>query len=147
LSLESAFHYENRPLFFANVRQLLHDDGLFVITDILLQKRREEYTDVFSNTFLTIFGDFLCFPTQNMITLDRWTEQMEESGLQVVEKKIVTHLTFAPYYRHFFHVYCQNKGWSSWMANLLNFTFQSVQPFEYVIAVCKKREKELSPKK
>jgi cyclopropane fatty-acyl-phospholipid synthase-like methyltransferase len=72
-SIESAFHYSDRPKFFANVNSVLQNDGVFVISDILLNKDYPK--TIMNNLFLKIFSDFLHIPKQNLIG-----GQMEAAG-------------------------------------------------------------------
>jgi cyclopropane fatty-acyl-phospholipid synthase-like methyltransferase len=134
LSIESAFHYKDRPLFFNSVSKLLTKDGIFVISDIML---KDTYTPtIMTRCFLDFAKDFLCIPEQNLIKAQKWRAQVEENGLKVVELYDITDKTFVPYYSHFFNKYIQEKQLPLCTASMLEYMFCTVQPFAYLVAVC-----------
>jgi cyclopropane fatty-acyl-phospholipid synthase-like methyltransferase len=136
-SIESAFHYKDRSLFFNNVRNLLKKDGLFVISDIIL---KDDFEPSFiNNFFINIASDFLCIPEQNLIKLNKWKNQFQNSYLEIVELHDITDKTFVPYYEFFFENYIRNKKLPNFMADILIYIFNNIQPFSYVVAVCKPR--------
>jgi len=139
LSIESAFHYSDRPNFFRNVNTLLkkNEDSVFVISDISLTKSRME-NDMLTKIVLKFFRDFLHIPEQNLITRDQWKEQLSEN-LEVIEYIDVTNTTFKPYYIHWMKTYIENKGGPSFIGDLLGSFFCTYQPFSYNIAVCKQK--------
>jgi ubiquinone/menaquinone biosynthesis C-methylase UbiE len=136
LSLESAFHYPDRPLFFKNVYSLLKPDGVFAIGDIVIDNECKR--DIFTNLFIRVFSDFLHIPKTNLITANQWRDQIESTGLNVVEYHDITSNTFVPYYKHFFYNYIENKKWPTWVARRINNIFVKLQPFSYIVAVCRK---------
>jgi len=141
ISLESAFHYSNRNQFFKNVYNLLKEDGLFIITDIVLNN---EYKNTFINkTFLNFASDFFCVPAQNLIKLDKWRENLSKNGLSIIEFYDITNKTFDPYYEHFFKQYSKDKLLPMFFSDFLPYMFKGVQPFSYVIAICKKNKFEI----
>jgi len=134
LSIESAFHYKDRPLFFNSVSKLLTKDGIFVISDIML---KDTYTPtIMTKCFLNFAKDFLCIPEQNLIKIKEWRTQVEENGLKVVELYDITDKTFVPYYSYFFKKYIQEKQLPLCTASMLEYMFCTVQPFAYLVAVC-----------
>jgi len=136
-SLESAFHYADRPKFFANVNSVLQKDGVFVISDILLNK---DYTkSIMNDLFLKIFSDFLHIPKQNFISQDEWKEQLIDAGFEIVEVNDITDHIFAPYYKHFMHTYFRNKNLPTWMADMADNLFRTIQPFSYSVCKVKRR--------
>lgn len=138
LSVESAFHYSNRPKFFQSVYHVLKEDGKFVICDIVLNPM---YKPTFAtDLFLSVFSDFLHIPTCNLISADRWKSDLIQSNFELVECTDITDQTFFPYYKHFFSVWIEKKGYPKIVGRLLNGLFQTVQPFSYMVAVCKKPE-------
>ena len=131
-SLESAFHYADRPKFFANVNSLLQKDGVFVISDILLNK---DYTKgIINDLFLKIYSDFLHIPKHNLISQDEWKQQLIDAGFEIVEHNDITDQTFGPYYKHFMHTYFKNKNLPTWMADMAANLFRSIQPFSYSVS-------------
>jgi len=143
ISLESAFHYKDRSLFFNSVSHLLTKDGLFVISDIVL---KDTYKPTFMNKFfLNIASDFLCIPEKNLITLFDWKKQVSNSQLKIVKLDDITEKTFTPYYKFFFENYVRNQKLPDFIADMLIYMFNSVQPFSYVVAVCKKRVEYFKP--
>ena len=136
LSLESAFHYPDRPLFFKNVESLLKPGGVFAIGDIVIDNECKR--GIFTNLFIRVFSDFLHIPEANLITAKQWRDQIESTGLNVVEYHDITSNTFVPYYKHFFYNYVENKKWPRWVASRINNIFVKLQPFSYIVAVCRK---------
>ena len=135
-SLESAFHYADRPKFFANVNSLLQKDGVFVISDILLNK---DYTkSTMNDLFLKIYSDFLHIPKQNLICQDEWKQQLIDAGFEIIEHNDITDQTFGPYYKHFMHTYFKNKKLPTWMADMADNLFRTIQPFSYSMCKLKK---------
>jgi ubiquinone/menaquinone biosynthesis C-methylase UbiE len=136
ISLESAFHYANRPYFFNQVYHVLNEGGTFVIADIMLS---DDYkSSVIFEWFLKIASDFFQIPKKNLITSQEWKKSLISSGFQIESCENITSKTFPPYYKNFFQNYSQKKGLPDFIGNALNSMFQSIQPFCYNIAVCKK---------
>jgi 2-polyprenyl-3-methyl-5-hydroxy-6-metoxy-1,4-benzoquinol methylase len=135
-SLESAFHYSDRPKFFSNVNSVLHDDGIFVISDILLNKDYKQ--SMINGLFLKIFSDFLHIPKQNLIGHDEWKQQVIDAGFEIVEYNDITSQTFGPYYKHFMYTYFKNKNLPMWMADVTDNLFRTIQPFTYSVSTFKK---------
>ena len=147
-SLESAFHYSDRPKFFANVNSVLHDDGVFVISDILLNKDYMQLPTknligrfkqiIMNDLFLKIFSDFLHIPKQNLIGHDEWKQQLIDAGFEIVEYNDITSQTFGPYYKHFMYTYFKNKNLPMWMADMADNLFHNIQPFTYSVSTFRK---------
>ena len=135
LNVESAFHYKDRATFFQSVCSVLKEDGVFVISDIVLSDN--DKPSLLTRMFLRIFSDFLHIPEINLITAEEWKQLLADAGLRVVEYIDITEKTFEPYYQHFFQVFMEKKGLPSWMAKGLLSLFLTVQPFSYVVAVCR----------
>ena len=136
-SLESAFHYADRPKFFANVNSVLQNDGVFVICDILLNKDYRQ--SIINDLFLKIFSDFLYIPKQNLISQDEWKQQLIDAGFEIIEHNDITDQTFGPYYKHFMHTYFKNKNLPTWMADMADNLFRTIQPFSYSVCKLKRR--------
>ena len=136
ISVESAFHYPERNVFFKNVNSLLKDNGKFIITDIMLNNLYHE--SIINKIFLYFFSDVLCIPEQNLITSDEWDNQLS-SELTVEESIDITDQTFNPYYRHFMTNYFKNKNCPDLIGNALSTFFCSNQPFVYKVVVCTKK--------
>ena len=147
-SMESAFHYSDRPKFFANVNSVLQNDGVFVICDILLNKDYMQLQtnnfisrfkqSIINDLFLKIFSDFLYIPKQNLIGQDEWKQQLIDAGFEIVEYNDITDQTFGPYYKHFIYTYFKNKNLLTWMADMADNLFRTVQPFSYSMCKLKK---------
>jgi cyclopropane fatty-acyl-phospholipid synthase-like methyltransferase len=137
LSLESAFHYPDRPAFFKHVNQLLKPDGLFIITDITL-KNNYSTGHILETLFIQLFSDFLHFPINNRISASQWRTQLEEH-LDVVEYMDKTDETFKPYYSYFMTTFIHNYRLPNIIGNYLQYVFCTIQPFTYNIAICKKK--------
>jgi 2-polyprenyl-3-methyl-5-hydroxy-6-metoxy-1,4-benzoquinol methylase len=137
MSLESAFHYPNRPLFFKNVSKLLSDDGLFLITDIIINDKFKK--GYFTNFFIKLACDLLCIPEKNLITLPEWKKSIKTSKMEIVKLYDITEQTFGPYYKFFFETYISEKNLTPLLSDLLCYVTNSNQAFSYVVAVCKKK--------
>ena len=135
LSVESAFHYPDRPRFFKGVHTVLKPGGTFVICDIVCASKTPTFLQ---RLVMKLFSDFLSMPGVNMITGDVWDETLRSSGLELVEVRDITANTFNPYYRHFFNEYVRKKGLPSIVGTGLAEFSCAGQPFSYRIAVCKK---------
>jgi erythromycin 3''-O-methyltransferase len=134
-SIESAFHYQDKALFFNNVSKMLEKDGLFVISDIILA---DSYQPTFmKKIFLNIASDFLSIPEKNLIKMKDWKKQIEDSNLKIIKIHDITTKTFIPYYKYFFSKYVENKNLPSFISDILIYYFNNVQPFTYIVAVCK----------
>jgi ubiquinone/menaquinone biosynthesis C-methylase UbiE len=136
LSVESAFHYSDRPRFFQAVYDTLEENGTFVMCDIILN---DMYTPgILNSIFLRIFSDFLNIPSQNLIKSNEWEKTITDTGLKIVECIDITDNTFKPYYNNFFHKYMSYYGIPSVLATSLYNFFAYTQPFCYKVIVCKK---------
>jgi 2-polyprenyl-3-methyl-5-hydroxy-6-metoxy-1,4-benzoquinol methylase len=136
-SVESAFHYRNRPYFFNQVSSLLSSSGTFVISDILLQ---DSYKPTFmSNIFLKIYSDFLHFPKENLIPVSEWKTLLFASGFQKIEFIDITDDTFVPYYTHFVSTYMKHMRMPDIITRQIISFLETTQPFSYMVAVCQAR--------
>ena len=131
-SVESAFHYPDRPKFFKAVHNLLSTDGIFVICDIML---KPDYVPTFaSGLFLQIFSDFLAIPKVNLIKPEQWEQDINAAGFEIVEIEDLTKKTFVQYYKHFFEVFPNS---TSIFKPIAEYAFKTIQPFSYRLAVCR----------
>ena len=131
-SVESAFHYPDRPKFFKAAHSLLSADGTFVICDIML---KPDYVPTFaSGLFLQVFSDFLGIPKANLIKPDQWDQDLKDAGFDIIESEDLTEKTFAPYYKHFFNVVPNNI---SILKPIIEYAVKTIQPFSYRLAVCR----------
>lgn len=136
LSVESAFHYSDRPRFFQSVYDILDNNGLFVICDIMLDNNYKP--GILNGSFIRTFSDFLKIPSQNLIRSNEWEQSIKDTGFKIVECIDITDNTFKPYYNNFFYKYMENTGMPSIFAKTIYTFFAYVQPFSYKIAVCTK---------
>jgi 2-polyprenyl-3-methyl-5-hydroxy-6-metoxy-1,4-benzoquinol methylase len=135
-NVESAFHYKDRQQFFHSVFHVLRPNGTFIISDIVVDSNYQPTW--MSEFFLQRFSDFLHIPSINLITKETWKQNIESTGLNVIEYMDITDQTFIPYYRHFFEEFIKKKGLPTFLSTTLFHWFQVVQPFSYVVAVCQK---------
>ena len=138
ISLESAFHYNNRAKFFKNVSNLLTNDGIFVISDIVVKNINNS---LLQKLFIKIASDFLCIPEKNLITFDKWKNEIEKNDLCIIETYNITDKTFNSYYSYFFKTYIKKKKLPTILYSILYHIFNTIQPFDYIVAVCKKQHK------
>lgn len=134
ISIESAFHYYDRPYFYKNVKDVLSSDGLFVITDIVL---KDDYTkNIYTSLFIYLYSTFISFPKQNLITADEWDTQLKNK-FNIIEVYDITDKSFDKYYEYFMNNFTEKLKWPIFMNSLLKYIFKNYQPFSYRIAVCK----------
>ena len=131
VSVESAFHYENRTHFFDSVYKLLKPGGRFVITDIVLNNNF--IPGIFNSVLLGFAKEFLCIPDDNLIKMVEWEENVKNTGFTVKDSHDITDKTYKPYYTHFFHTYIKNKGYPNTIADMLTYMFIAQQPFSYIV--------------
>ena len=137
ISIESAFHYSDRPYFFRNVKEILSNDGIFVITDITL---KNNYThDLLTKIFINIYSNSISFPKQNLITSDEWDKQLK-TEFDIVEIHDLTDKTYSSYYIHFMNTFVTNMKLPFCLSKMLVYLFTEIQPFSYRCAVCKQRK-------
>jgi cyclopropane fatty-acyl-phospholipid synthase-like methyltransferase len=136
ISLESAFHYPERSVFFKQVNHLLKENGKFIITDIMLNPCYN--TNGITNILLYIFADVLCIPVKNLITEEEWDKQIS-SELNIKESMNLSDKTFQPYYTYFMKHYCKHHNYPDWVGHALSDFFCTYQPFLYKIAICTKK--------
>ena len=137
ISLESAFHYKERNIFFNNAFSLLKQDGIFIITDIVLSPTYDG--SLISKFFLKISCDFLCIPEKNCIHIEEWKTNIRTSGFVIDTFYDISHVTFLPYYKYFFKNFVKNKGYPSFVSDVAYYLAEGNQIFSYVVAVCKKQ--------
>lgn len=137
VSLESAFHYENRPLFFESAYKLLKPGGRFVITDIVLNNNF--IPNIFNSILLGFTKEFLCIPDNNLIKQSEWREHLTDIGFIIKESHDITDKTFKPYYNYFFKTYVKKKGYPDFFYDILRYIFINQQPFSYVVFICDKQ--------
>ena len=136
ISVESAFHYSDRKQFFKAVYDVLEENGTFVICDIILN---DSYNGgILHRSLLRTFSDFLHIPKINLIKGKEWEKNLLDSGFKIIESINITDKTFNPYYKNFFDKYIENYSLPSYISNGLYGIFSYLQPFSYMVAVCKK---------
>ena len=136
ISLESAFHYKNKNLFFTNANKLIKQGGIFIITDIVLSPNYKN--NIFNKFFLKLACDFLCIPESNLYSPIQWKLHLNKAGFKIEEFHDVSSITFLPYYKHFFTTFVEKRGWPLFVADVAYYLAETNQLFSYVIAVCSK---------
>ena len=136
VSLESAFHYKDRPKFFKNVHQVLKQDtGTFIITDIMLQNNYNK--SFLNNLFIKIFSDTFHVPKRNLIEADKWKQNIIDAGFEITECNDVTDQTFKPLYNNFIENFCKKIHLPKIISSVGDKFLQKYQPLAYMIATCK----------
>ena len=141
ISLESAFHYAERPQFFKQVNQILKPDGVFIICDMMIKNDiTPSLVDSFFYTFfIKLFMDAFHVPKKNLITAAEWEHDLVLAGFEVVECNDVTAFTFLPMYDFFCTKLFQEKNLPGFLLNPLLNLFHAYQPFAYRVATCKRK--------
>lgn len=150
ISLESAYCFSNRPLFFRKVSSLLKPKGIFITTDFVFEANK--YQKVFNyskscNAF-SLFDNILAnmlrksceltfkIPECNMVNQDVWKKQLDQLFVNIKTETISTE-TFIPYYNHVIGKNTKQlygKHTHRFILNLLDLICD-YQPFECVLGV------------
>lgn len=140
ISLESAFHYRHRNMFFKAVHDVLKPEGTFVITDIMLKNSYKYQSNLLKKSFVGLASELLSIPAKNLISKRRWLANLENSGFQIVKKIDLTKKTFMPHYKYMFYnwLHINNIWGSSTISKLLTTYAEYVQSFSYMVVLCKK---------
>ena len=157
ISLESAYCFSNRPLFFRKVSTLLKPKGIFITTDFVFEAHK--YQRLFNcaktynafNLFDNILANMLrksCeltfkIPECNMVNQDVWKKQLDQ--LFITKKtQNVSSETFIPYYNHVIGKNAKElygKHTHHFILNLLDLICD-YQPFECVLGVFQSKNKK-----
>lgn len=140
ISLESAFHYAHRNMFFKAVHDVLVPSGTFVITDIMLKNSYKYQSNIFKQMFVGLAAELIYIPAKNLISKRHWLSNIKKSGFEIVKKIDITKKTFMPHYKFMFYNWLHiNDIWgSSTICNLLTEYTKYVQSFSYMVVLCKK---------
>ena len=137
ICLESAFHYNPRKDFFDESYRILKDnDSELVIADIVLKNKNYGYLQ---SGFVNFFKELLSVPEDNLIIVDEYVKDLQDSGFEV-RKFNITDKTFKPYFTNFI----KNHRFSFAIYNkLIQVICNNLDyvPFEYYIFKCKKLKK------
>tara|TARA_A100001011_G_C14064615_1_gene737607 strand:- start:88 stop:801 length:714 start_codon:yes stop_codon:yes gene_type:complete len=134
ICLESAFHYKPRINFFKESYRVLKPDSKMILADILVKKRDYGF---FTSLFVHFFKSLLSVPSENLITVDKYVNQLENCGYEV-EKINISEYTFKPYFDYFVKNNNMNIFFYKKIANIINNNIENI-PLEYYIFVCKKK--------
>ena len=140
ISLESAFHYNERSNFLKESYRVLEDDGKLVLADLLIPENK---IDIFNSKFQEIFIKLMDIPKANLKTPNELKEELEEIGYEV-EMHDITDRTFKPFYKFFFENYNSdiifNNIVNKFFVNFyINNICNGTTGFKYIVAVCKKK--------
>lgn len=140
ISLESAFHYAHRNMFFRAVHDVLVPSGTFVIADITLKNSYKYQANIFKQMFVGLAAEMIYIPTKNLISKRHWLANIKKSGFKIVKKIDITKKTFMPHYKFMFYHWLHINGFwgSSRICELLTRYMKYVQSFSYMIVLCKK---------
>jgi hypothetical protein len=118
---------------FDGEREAIFDEG-----KTILDQEASDLKESDKSKTRKIASDFFQIPKNNLITSQEWKKSLISSGFKIKSCENITSKTFSPYYKNFFQNYSQKKGLPDFTGTALNSMFQSIQPFCYNIAVCKK---------
>jgi cyclopropane fatty-acyl-phospholipid synthase-like methyltransferase len=139
ISLESAYKYKTRNNFFNDTSKTLKDDGLFIITDVVMQNIRS--MPLTKKLLTHIASEYLNIPSENQIDQEEWKKNITDNGLEIVEFQDLTNDTFRQYCKHTIMPSMLNNILQPVVDVVSKPIFSQFQPFVYVMAVCKKKTK------
>ena len=137
LSLESAFHYSSRPLFFKEVYKVLKKDGIFIIADITRNKK-----NIFTEYFTYLTSICMNYPYSNNESKDEWITNLKSAGFNV-EINDITDYTFEKFYKYLINEYLNKNNLPMTYICKLYCIFcyyiqKKFKPYSYVVAKCTK---------
>ena len=140
ISLESAFHYQNRNLFFKAVHDILVPKGTFIIADIMMKNNYKYTANFMKQMFVGLASELIYIPEKNMISKKRWLANIKKSGFKIVKKIDITKKTFIPHYKFMFYNWLNINGiWgTTYLCDMLIKYMKYVQSFSYMIVLCQK---------
>ena len=138
LSLESAFHYNSRPLFFKEVYKVLKKDGVFIIADITRNKK-----NILTEYITYLASICMGYPYSNSESKDEWVHNLKLAGFNV-EINDITNNTFGNFYHYFNdNFYNKNNILMTYICKLYSILWYYLQkyfkPYTYVVAKCTKK--------
>ena len=138
ISLESAYKYRFRNDFFSNVSETLQDNGRFIVTDVVMKNMN--LMSCTTRILTRIAGEYLHIPPENQVDIEEWKKSISDNGLEIVEFQHLTNDTFRQYVKH---AIMPNTPLNNIVLPvfevLSKMIFSQFQPFDYVMAVCKKK--------
>ena len=140
ISLESAFHYQNRNTFFKAVHDVLIPEGTFIIADIMLKNDYKYTSTILKQMFVGLASELIYIPEKNLISKRKWLKNIKKSGFKIVKQLDITKKTFLPHYKYMFYNWLHINGiWgTTFLCDMLLKYMKYVQSFSYMIVVCQK---------
>ena len=146
ISIESAFHYPNRQLFFKKCYNALKSEGMLFMVDIVKNKNCK-YSGFLPNIVQNYYENYIFkMPKENSIGIEEYYQQLIHSGFKSVYISDITEKTLQPFYQNYYKNINNNKffGLNNRWANYLHDKFISSMadlttcPFSYIMIVCLK---------
>lgn len=146
ISIESAFHYPNRELFFRKCYHALKSEGMLFMVDIVKNKNCK-YSGYLPNMIQNYYENYIFrMPPENSIGIEEYYQQLIHSGFKSVYISDITEKTLQPFYQNFYKNVHKNKFFGlniPWIDYLHDKFVSSMAdlttcPFAYIMVVCLK---------
>lgn len=134
VSVEAAFHFETREVFFKEVKRVLKKDGIFSMADLIVCAP----TSFLQRFFVKSVMKSLAVPAQNIHNYEEYVQKIQDSGLEVIEIESIGN-EVVPHFRKWFwrqsikDILSYNLFWSMFS---LGFLFAKL---DYIRVVAKKK--------
>ena len=94
VAVDSAYHFQRRNEVFAALSDSMHDNSLFVWTDLLLPVKQQKLP---AELTLQLFCRACRIPRANLNTLPQTQQQLAQAGLQLLLHEDLTDQVFLPF--------------------------------------------------
>lgn len=102
ISIESAFHYQNREGFFKKCYDALKPKGKLIISDIIINNNYRNNNGLILNMYQSYYRDYILkIPKENAIDIESYKTQLENAGFSKVNVYDVSEKTINKFYELF----------------------------------------------
>lgn len=142
ISIESAFHYKNRHLFFQKCYQALKKGGSLIMTDIIVNNNQySNYTDTLLKQYYS--QQILNIPRENIINQETYIHQLKKAGFSVIQVNDISNVSLIPFYQNINkNINNNNKIYTPTILKKFNEYSSNFiitqKPFAYIFVKCTK---------
>jgi cyclopropane fatty-acyl-phospholipid synthase-like methyltransferase len=102
ISIESAFHYQNRERFFKKCYDALKPKGKLIMSDIIINNNYRNNNGLILNMYQSYYRDYILkIPKENAIDIESYKTQLENAGFSKVNVYDVSEKTINKFYELF----------------------------------------------